>query len=80
MILTVVFVVLMMFWLFCGSYPMWGEGPPHRGIALGGSIIPWLCVAILGWIVFGGDSAPSHRISQAFGITHIENKEPANAR
>jgi hypothetical protein len=54
MILCVIFVVLMMFWLFCGSYPMWGGPEPNRGVLLGSSIIPWICVAILGWILFSG--------------------------
>ena len=54
MILCVVFVVLMLFWLFFGTAPFWWEGAVPRGIIAGNSIIPWLCVAILGWIVFGG--------------------------
>lgn len=48
-ILLVVFVVLMLFWLFGGCYIMW---EPTRPYAIGGTIIPWLCVAILGWVVF----------------------------
>jgi hypothetical protein len=47
----VVFVVLMLFWLFFGMYSGWD---PARPAAVGNTIIPWLCVAILGAIVFGG--------------------------
>lgn len=57
MILTVIFVVLMMFWLFYGGWATW-NGPAPNPIAFGGTIIPWLCVAILGWIIFGGGSLP----------------------
>jgi len=51
MILCVVFVVLMMFWLFGGCYWSWN---PSNPALIGNTLIPWLCVAILGWIVFGG--------------------------
>lgn len=47
----VVFVVLMLFWLFFGCYNGWD---PARPGMIGNTIIPWLCVAILGAIVFGG--------------------------
>lgn len=58
MILTVVFVVLMMFWLFGGVYVNRTDlGPPF----LSNTIIPWLCVAILGWQVFGGGHGPAIR-------------------
>lgn len=54
MILCVVFVVLMMFWLFGGGYYVY-NGPSPNPVAFGtGTLIPWLCVAILGWILFGG--------------------------
>ena len=49
MILCVIFVVLMMFWLFFGSYTNWNPASP---IALSNTLIPWLCVAILGWLIF----------------------------
>ncbi len=51
MILCVVFVVLMMFWLFFGCYHSWN---PTNPALVGNTVIPWLCVAILGWIVFQG--------------------------
>jgi hypothetical protein len=49
--LATIFVVLMMFWLFFGSYLSWD---PARPYGLGNTIIPWLCVAILGFVVFNG--------------------------
>ena len=49
MILCVIFVVLMMFWLFGGCYWNWN---PQTPAALGNTLIPWLCVAILGWLTF----------------------------
>lgn len=51
MILCVIFVVLMMFWLFFGCYSGWN---PQQPILIGNTLIPWLCVAILGWILFQG--------------------------
>lgn len=49
----VVWVVLMMFWLFGGGY--WAyNGPNPSPIAFGaGTLIPWLCVLILGLVIFG---------------------------
>jgi hypothetical protein len=55
MILVVIFVVLMMFWLFFGCYSGYDPAKPHM---LGNTLIPWLCVAILGWILFGGGHVP----------------------
>lgn len=53
MIWCVIFVVLMMFWLFGGGYIAY-HGPSPNPIAYGtGTLIPWLCVAILGAIQFG---------------------------
>lgn len=50
---VVIWVVLMMFWLFFGCYTGW---EPARPYALGNTVIPWLCVLILGLIVFGAVS------------------------
>ena len=47
---VVVWVVLMMFWLFFGAYWSWD---PAKPAGLGTTIIPWLCVLILGLVVFG---------------------------
>jgi hypothetical protein len=52
--LMVIFTVLMMLWLFGGLYWTWDAARPA---AAGNTIIPWLCVAILGWVVFGGGHA-----------------------
>ncbi len=46
---TVIWVVLMMFWLF-GCYWVWDKEKPYGA---GTTIIPWLCVLILGLILFG---------------------------
>lgn len=51
MIWIVIWTVLMIFWLFFGCYSMWNPARPH---VLGGTIIPWLCVLILGLVIFGG--------------------------
>jgi hypothetical protein len=50
-ILLVVWVVLMMFWLFFGCY-IGLEGP--KPALINNTIIPWMCVAILGYAVFSG--------------------------
>jgi len=49
--LMVVFVVLMILWLFFGCW--WNYTPASPG-GLGNTLIPWICVAILGWVLFGG--------------------------
>ena len=54
MILCVVWVVLMMFWLFGGGYVAYEGNAFNAARFGGGTLIPWLCVAILGWIAFGG--------------------------
>lgn len=52
--LVVIFVVLMLFWLFGGGYVAY-EGDAFNARRFGGyTLIPWVCVAILGWVVFGG--------------------------
>jgi hypothetical protein len=53
MIWCVIWTVLMLFWLFFGCYTTW---EPARPVALGSTVIPWLCVLILGLILFGGIS------------------------
>ncbi len=58
MILCVIFVVLMMFWLFGGGYVAYQGDRFNPVIFGGGTLIPWLCVAILGWILFGGGTFP----------------------
>lgn len=49
---AVVFVVLMLFWLFSGY--MANTNPPPPWAPFANSLIPWLCVAILGAMMFGG--------------------------
>lgn len=58
MIWIIVWVVLMIFWLFGGCYLSW---EPNRPAILGTTIIPWLCVFILGLVVFGAISAEPGR-------------------
>ena len=50
MILCVIWTVCMMFWLFWGGYTSWD---PARPQVLGNTLIPWICVLILGLILFG---------------------------
>lgn len=50
MILLVIWVVLMILWLFFGCYTSWD---PARPQGVGTTIIPWVCVLILGLVVFG---------------------------
>lgn len=61
MILVVIYVVAMMFWLFGGGYVAY-RGDRFDPVMFGGStLIPWLCVAILGFVIFGGAaSVPQH--------------------
>jgi uncharacterized membrane protein YozB (DUF420 family) len=58
LLLCVIFVVLMMFWLFAGYAGRPGQPSPPGWAPLATTIIPWLCVAVLGWIVFGGPLGP----------------------
>jgi hypothetical protein len=50
---VVIWVVLMMFWLFGGGY--WAYNGPNPNPASFGlnTLIPFLCVLILGLILFG---------------------------
>ena len=54
---VVIWVVLMMFWLFFGGYVGWygPGGNPQHFIAYG--LLPWLCVLILGLVLFGAVSS-----------------------
>ena len=54
---VVVWVVLMMFWLFGGGYVAWWGPTPNPPAFFGYTLIPWLCVLILGLILFGAVSA-----------------------
>lgn len=57
MIWLVVWVVLMILWLvFDGTG--WDRTNPK---SIGSSLIPWVCVLILGIILFGGSPVPSIR-------------------
>ena len=51
---VVVWVVLMMFWLFFGCWVSYKPGEPPYYV--GSTIIPWLCVLILGLVLFGAIS------------------------
>ncbi len=48
-----IWVVLMIFWLFFGCWSTWDAARP---VGVGTTIIPWLCVLILGLILFGAIS------------------------
>lgn len=58
MIACVVFVVLMLFWLFWG----YNTYDPAQPKGLGNTIIPWLCVAILGYMMFRDVSMEPRRV------------------
>lgn len=51
MIRMVVWVVLMVIWLIFGCYIGYD---PVRPVIVVGTLIPWACVAILGWCLFKG--------------------------
>lgn len=62
MILLVVFIVLMLLWLFGGGAYAFRSQPADRPYAFGGYLLPWICVAILGYCVFSGvDIGPPAR-------------------
>jgi hypothetical protein len=59
--LMVVFVVLMCLWLFGGGWYAY-TGPVPNPVVFGtGILLPWACVAILGYVVFGGGVLPPPR-------------------
>jgi uncharacterized membrane protein YozB (DUF420 family) len=60
-ILCVIFVVLMLFWLFAGYAGRPGQPAVPAWAPLASTLIPWLCVAILGWAVFNGLPGPPLR-------------------
>lgn len=50
LILLIIFVVAMLLWLVAGVD--WaGPGPAYR--RYGGGLLPWIAVAILGYLMFG---------------------------
>ena len=61
MVWLVIFIVLMMFWLFFGGWYGYQYDPPRRPAAMGAMLLPWLCVLILGLVVFGAISAGTWR-------------------
>jgi hypothetical protein len=55
MFLMVLFMILMVFWLLSGGFVAYGSDNVFNGRAFGGyTLIPWCCVAILGFIIFSG--------------------------
>lgn len=52
-VILVIWVVLMMFWLFGGSYYVYNS--PNQNLVVYGTntFIPWCCVLILGLFQFG---------------------------
>jgi hypothetical protein len=59
MILIVVWVVLMILWLFGGGFVAYGEGKFNGRDFAGYTLIPWICVAIIGYKLF--ENAPGLR-------------------
>ena len=60
MILEVIFVVLMILALFGGGYAYRPVGPTPDYSPIGSWFMLWICVAILGWVVFNG--VPAARV------------------
>lgn len=62
LVLTVVFICCMLIWLLGGGYHVY-NGPSPSPIAYGtGTLLPWICVAILGYLVLSGmDSTTMQR-------------------
>lgn len=52
--LATIFVVLMILALFGGGYAYRPTGADGNYAPIGSWFLLWLCVAILGWIIFGG--------------------------
>lgn len=50
MIWLVIWVVCMILWLAFGCYSGWDPARPH---GLGNTVIPWVCVLVLGLVIFG---------------------------
>lgn len=59
LIAMVVWIVLMMFWLFFGSYTTWDPVKPY---VVGNTLVPWFCVLIVGVLLFYSLSAGSSTI------------------
>ena len=53
MIYCVIWTVLMIFWICFGAYWNYDQAKPY---GIGNTIIPWVCVLILGLIIFGAIS------------------------
>lgn len=58
MIWLVIWVVLMMFWLFGGGVWVYNQPAPSFPAYGVGTLIPWLCVLLLGLFVFGALKMP----------------------
>lgn len=54
MIWMTIWTVLMLFWLFGGGYYIYSGPSPSLPAFGAGTLIPWLCVLILGLVLFGG--------------------------
>lgn len=51
--LSILFWILMLFWLIFGGIG-WHGTENRSNWGLGGFLVTWLAVAVLGWKVFGG--------------------------
>jgi hypothetical protein len=54
---AIVFVVLMLFWLFGGGFVAYSGGAFNGRYFGGYTLLPWCCVAILGYMILGGGPA-----------------------
>ena len=60
MIFMVVWTCLMCLWLFGGGFLVY-RNDPAKPYMIGGVLLPWLCVLILGLFVFGAFAPGSLR-------------------
>lgn len=53
MTIGLLFWILMILWLVFGFFVYWPAGVPARFYPIGGHLLLWILLALLGWKVFG---------------------------
>lgn len=64
LVALIVWIILMIIWLFGGSYSVLNAPTPDHRIWITNSIIPWVCVLILGLFFFGAFGVPVLMVPQ----------------